>query len=239
MNSYEQEYDVKIMSLLTKGIAFIFKWVYLINCVLCAGFTIGLLAMYIVKGNDLSNALLTSMVESITPLKTSEILRFASIFGLPKMILASVAYGFANTVFYGLIYSLITKFTHIFDTIIDGNMFTKENIDIINGSLLQSFIIAFIKPLMIYAIYTSTKIIDLSYIDISAIIYVLIVYIAKLIFTKGYELNVSNNSKLKEISDIKARENEEKMAAFKELSKKRENKKSLKVAKKETKKKTK
>lgn len=237
MKTYEEEYDVKFMSLLIKGIAFIFRWVCLINCVLCAGFTIGLLVMYIVKGNELSLGLLSSMVESITKLQTTEIIDLVEAFGIPKMIVAALAYGFAHTVFYGLLHSLIAKFTNIFNTILDGNMFTKENLEIIDGAVLQSVIIAFVKPLMIYAIYISTRIFSLSDMDASAIVYLLAVYVAKLIFTKGYELAESNNSKLKEISDIKARENEEKMAVLKELSEKSE--KTKKTDKKQTKKITK
>lgn len=224
MKTYEEEYDIKIMSMLIKGMAFIFRWVCLINCILYAGFTVGLLVMYIVKGNNISISLLSSMVESITKFKMTEVIDLVEAFGIPKMMIAATAYGFAHTVFYGLLHSLITKFNTIFNTILEGNMFTKENLDIINGCLLQTFVIAFVRPLMIYAIYSSTKIFDLTDMDVSAIVYVLVIYIAKLVFTKGYELAESNNLKLKEISDIKARENEEKMAVIKELSEKSETK---------------
>lgn len=240
METYEQEYDVKFMSLFIKCIAFIFRWVCLINCILCAGFTIGLLVMYIVEGNNLSISILSSMVGAITKLTTTEVIDLVEAFGIPKMMIAAVSYGFANIVFYGLLHSLITKFTHIFNTIIDGNMFNKENIDIINGAVLQSIIIAFVRPLMIYAIYLSTKIFSITDIDASAVVYIIIVYVAKLVFTKGYELAESNNLKLKEISDIKARQNEEKIAVIRELSEKQENlskdhkKKAKKVTKKTT-----
>lgn len=237
METYEQEFDVKFMSVLIKCIAFIFRWICLINCILCAGFTIGLLVMYMVKGNSISISILSSMVEAITPLTTTEVIDLVEVFGIPKMMVAATAYGFAHIVFYGLLHSLITKFTHVFNTILDGNMFTKENVEIIDGAVLQSIIIAFVRPLMIYAIYSSTRIFSLTDMDTSAIVYILVVYVAKLVFTKGYDLSESNNSKLKEISDIKARENEEKIAVIRELSEKTE--KTQKAPKKGTKKVTK
>lgn len=215
----EQEYDVKFMSVFIKIIAIAFKWVCLINCVLCAGFSIGLLVMYMVRGNELSTTMLSVMVSSITKFKVSEVAGLVENFGIAKLLVATLGYGFAVCVYYGCLHSLVVKFLKVFESIINGDMFTKENVEIINSTVLQSIIIAFVIPLTICCVSSSTGILSLSDINISGVLYIFAVYIAKLIFTSGYELKEANNKKVREISDIKAEYAEEKIKMIKENSK--------------------
>ena len=216
----EQDYDVKFMSTFIKIVAIAFKWVCLINCVLCAGFSIGLLVMYMVKGNDLPITMLSAMVSSITKFGVQEVSGLVDNFGIAKLLVATLGYGFAVCVYYGCLHSLITKFLKIFESIIDGDMFNKENVAIINSTVLQSIIIAFVIPLTICCVSSSTGILSLSDINISGILYIFAVYIAKLVFTSGYELKLANNKKSREITEIKAEYTEEKIKMIKETTKK-------------------
>lgn len=232
----DQEYDVKFMSTFIKIIAIAFKWVCLINCVLCAGFSIGLLVMYMVKGNDLPPSMLSAMVSSITKFKVQEVSGLVENFGMAKLLVATLGYGFAVCVYYGCLHSLVSKFLKIFESIIGGDMFTKENVAIINNSVLQSIIVAFVIPLTICCVSSSTGILSLSDINVSGILYIFVVYIAKLVFTSGYELKESNNKNIREITNIKAEYAEEKIKNIKETTRKPATKKSAtkKVTKKTT-----
>lgn len=215
----EQDYDVKFMSTFIKIIAIAFKWVCLINCVLCAGFSIGLLVMFMVKGNDLPITMISVMVSSITKFEVQEVAGLVENFGIAKLLVATLGYGFAVCVHYGCLHSLLTKFLNVFDSIINGDMFTKENVAIINSSVLQSIIVAFVIPLTICCVSSSTGILSLSDINASGVLYIFVVYIAKLVFTSGYELKESNNNKVREITEIKAEYAEEKIKKIKESTK--------------------
>lgn len=236
----EQDYDAKFMSVFIRIMAIAFKWVCLINCVLCAGFSIGLLVMFMVKGNELPTSLLSVMVSSITKFDVSEVSGLVDNFGIAKLLVATLGYGFAVCVYYGCLHSLMVKFLRVFDSIVEGNMFTKENVEIINSTILQSIIIAFVIPLTICCVSSSTGILSLSDINISGILYIFAVYIAKLVFTSGYELNEANSKKVREITNIKAEYAEEKMKMIKENTKSATTKKTTekKAQKKTTKKAT-
>lgn len=215
----EKEYDVKFMSVFVRIVAIAFKWVCLINCVLCAGFSIGLLVMYMIRGNELPISIVSAMVSSITKFDVSEVAGLVDNFGIAKLLVATLGYGFAVCVYYGCLHSLVVKFLKIFDSIVEGDMFTKENVEIINSTILQSIIIAFVIPLTICCVSSSTGILSLSDINISGILYIFAVYIAKLVFTSGYELKEANSKKVREITNIKAEYAEEKMKMIKENTK--------------------
>lgn len=233
----EQDYDVKFMSVFIKIVAIAFKWVCLINCVLCAGFSIGLLVMYMVRGSELPTSMLSAMVASITKFNVSEVAGLVENFGIAKLLVATLGYGFAVCVYYGCLHSLITKALKIFDSIVEGDMFTKENVEIINSTVLQSIIIAFVIPLTICCVSSSTGIFSLSDINITGVLYIFAVYVAKLIFTSGYELKEANNKKVREISDMKAEYAEEKIKMIKDNTKSTTTKKKT-TTKKNTKKTT-
>ncbi len=224
----EQDYDVKFMSTFIKLIAIAFKWICLINCVLCAGFSIGLLVMFMVRGNDMPITMLSVMVSSITKFEVSQVPGLVENYGIAKLLVATLGYGFSVCVYYGVLHSLVTKFLHLFDSIIEGNMFNKENVVLINSSVLQSIIVAFVTPLTICCISSSTGILSLSDINVSGVLYIFVVYIAKLVFTNGYNLKEENNKKTHEITEIKAKSAEEKINLIKETTKNVETKKPVK-----------
>jgi hypothetical protein len=211
----EQEYDVKFMSVLIKTLAIAFKWICLINCVLCAGFSIGLLVMLMVKGNNIPSTMLSTMVSLITKFEYAEVSDLVEIYGLGKLMVATLGYGFAVSVYYGVLHSLLYKFIILFDSIIDGEMFNKENIKLINGSLLQAIIASFILPLTIAAIQFSTNVLSLTDINMSSILIIIVVYILKIIFTSGYELKNANNSKIRELNKLKANIESDKILTLK------------------------
>lgn len=230
---YSEEIDdKKILGSFIGVIISVFKWLCLILFVLNIGLTIGLGVMSLMKGTDMSNDLIVTMMGYLTYLKEAQILGFISRIGKVRVIMAGLGYGLATSISYGLSYVVVSKFQSIFKSIISGDMYTKENVKILNDALPLTCILAFAQPVIIYIIVETTHIFQLADINVSGISFIMATYILKLTFEKGYELAEKNIKYDKELSDMKAKESEIKIAELKkELAEK-------KAAKKETPKKT-
>ncbi|MDE6292152.1 MAG: hypothetical protein K2L98_00565, partial [Bacilli bacterium] len=194
---------------------------------------IGLIVMTLMKGTDMSNDLIVTMMSYITYLKSSQIISFINRVGKVRVIMAGLGYGIASSITFGLAYNIVSKFQNIFKSIITGEMYTKENVKILNEALPLTCIFAFAQPVIIYVIVETTHIFQLADINVSGIAFIMATYILKLTFEKGYELAEANIVYDKELSDIKAKESEAKMAEIKkELAEKKAN--ATKTSKKST-----
>lgn len=230
---YSEEIDdKKILGSFIGVIISVFKWLCLILFVLNIGLTIGLVVMALMKGADMSNDLIVTMMGYLTYLKEAQILGFISRIGKVRVIIAGIGYGLATSISYGLSYVVVGKFQSIFKSILTGDMYTKENVKTLNDALPLTCILAFAQPVIIYIIVETTHIFQLADINVSGISFIIATYILKLTFEKGYELAEKNIKYDKELSDMKAKESELKIEELKkELAEK-------KAAKKEQTKKT-
>lgn len=213
---YSEEIDdKKILGTFIGVVIAIFKWICLIFFVLNIGLTIGLLVMVLMKGVDMSNDLIVTMLGYISYLKETQILTFISRIGKVRVIVAGLGYGIATSITYGLSYVIVGKFQKIFKSIMTGDMYTKENVKDLNDALPLTCILAFAQPVLIYIIVETTNMFQLSDINVSGISFIMATYILKLTFEKGYELAEKNVKYDKELSDIKAHESEVKIAEIK------------------------
>lgn len=233
-------YEKNLMGNFIKILVYTLRWLSLALCVINVGLIIGLLVMLLIKGTNMSNEILSKMVNLITYMSEEEALTLISTQGMVKTIVATLAYGLSLSINYGVQYVLLNNFIKLLKTIIDGDMYTRENVKMINDSIPLSIILAFAQPVIIFVTIYSTGIFNYDDINVSGVAYICVAYLLKLIFEKGHELNRKNDRYNKEISDIKAREAElkietiKKEAEIKEL-KSQKKKAPAKVEKKETK----
>lgn len=228
MKKSDEAYEKNLVCNVINIVITIIKWLFLSVCVINAGLTIGLLVMVLVKGNSLPNTLLATMVNFMTSYSETEILALIQQLGSVKVIVAGVGYGFITSLTYGLLYNLVARFKILFASVVDGNMFTKENVKLINDALPLTLIVAFAQPVVMYCIIYATKVFGYEDINVSGITYIFVAYFLKLIFERGFEVEKKSIKYDKELSDYKAREGENKISALKKEIEAKETKKTTK-----------
>lgn len=213
-----------LMEILIKSLIYMFKWLSFCIFVFIGGLTVCLFVMYVIRGNDLPNTVMAKIFSYITMYDFDTSLDLIDSFGKLKVVVAGCGYGFGVSLTYLLIYMVVSKFIAIFNSIVRDNMFTKENLKLINEALPLSLFIAFLLPIIIFCANYSTGIFDYTQINMGGIIYICVAYILKVIFTKGYDLQKRNLKYSKEIAEVKIRENEKKVAKIKEEAKEKKQK---------------
>lgn len=208
-------YEKNLIGNFIKILIYTLRWLCLALGVINAGLLIGLAVILLVYGSDVSNEIVAKMMELLTYKTAEDALELIAVQGMVKTIVASFAYGLALTLNYAIEYLLLNNFTKLLKSIIDGNMFTKENIKMIYDSLPLSVILAFAQPVIIFVTIYSTNIFDYADINVSGIVFICVIYILKLIFEKGYELSIMNEKYNRQLSDMKVRESELKIEAIK------------------------
>lgn len=226
-------YEKNLVSVFINFLLYIFKWLCLCMCVISAAFTIGFIVMALFTKGTLDNSVICKMMEYIAGMGKDEVLLLVQQVGKTDVIVAGCGYGFINTLTFGITYSLVTKVRTLLESIFKGEMYTKANVDLINGALPYTLIIGFAPAVILYVIVEVTGVFTLSDIRVSGIIYMCIAYVLKLIFEKGYQIERANDRHEKAINDIKAREEELKMETLKTEAKMKELKAEAAAAKKE------
>ena len=117
--------DKRILGTFISVIISIFKWLCLILFVLNVGLTIGLLIMLIMKGDNMPNDLIVTMMGYLSYLNKFQILEYINKLGKVRVIMAGLGYGLASSITYGLAYNIVGKFQKIFKSIITGEMYTN------------------------------------------------------------------------------------------------------------------
>lgn len=223
----EDAYEKGLVSVLIYMILFIMKWLCLILGVIFAAVSIALAVMSLIKGADLPTSFLSKLVAFIGGFETDYVINAIEDLGAVKVEVAGIGYSFALSLIYCLSYVLISKFIKLYYSIFKGDMFTKENITLINGAIPISIIAAFAPAVIIYCIAEVIGVFTYQDIIIYGVLYICISYILKLIFEKGYENEMKNSRYDKQIANLKAQENELKMEVIKkeaELKAKKEKK---------------
>ena len=200
----KDNYEKWILSITIKSLLSVFSWLALLFCVISAGYTIGLLVMWLIKGGNLTNNIVTFFMQILSSYSNTEIVDLVKTVGVHKVALAGCGYGFAMTFTYSMLYILISRFKVLFDSIIEEKMFTKENTLLIDESIPITLLYALTQPVLVFIISSSTGVYDLNNVRISGIALVFIIFILKFIFDKGLEVT-KNNLKLERIEkDLKA-----------------------------------
>ena len=226
-------YEKNLISALINFLLYIFKWLCLCFCVVNVALTIGLIVLALFSHGDLANVVLGRMLNYIAGLEPDAVMDLVQSVGKVKVMVAGAGYGFASSLTFGITYVLVTKFKVLLDSIFKGEMYTKSNVELINGALPYTLILAFGPAVVMYVIVEMTNVFDLSKINVSGIIYVCICYVLKLLFEKGYSIERANDRHEKQINDIKAREEELKLETLKTEAELKELKAEATAARKE------
>lgn len=225
----------------------ILKWAFFALCIVSAAFTLGFLVMIIFRGDLINNTMIAKMYSWLTFTSESNALDLVTKCGVFNVGFTAIIYGVVATITNGILYNMFNKFIDILISIITGNMYTKDNIEILQKLFPSTFVLAFFKPIMIIILADTLGVLSTSSIRLSGLTYVFVVFLLKVIFEKGYELEKKNIKISTEISDYKAREAEIKMEELskdetirqlKKAVKSLETKEEKKVVKKATVKKT-
>lgn len=235
MRRKNDSYEKGLITNFIYFLLYVFKWLCLGMCVISVALTIGIIILSIISGNDLSNAVLSKMMNYISGMGEADVLSYITKVGTIKVIVAAAAYGFMQSLSYGIMYNLVCKFKVLLDSIITGEMYTLDNVKLLNKAVPLALILAFAPPVILYCTIESTGVFTHSDINVSGIIYLCIAYLLKLIFEKGYEVSRANLKYDKELSDVKAHESELKMEALKQQVELKELKREVALAKKEVK----
>ena len=211
----DEAYEKGLVSVLIYMVLYIVKWLCLMVGVVFAAITIALAVMSLLKGSDLPSAFLAQMVSFISGFELDKVTNLIQELGIVKVEVAGIGYSFALSLIYCLTYVLVAKFVKLFTSIFSGNMFTKENVLLINSTIPLSIIAAFAPAVIVYTIIEIIGVFTYENIIIHGVAFICISYILKLIFEKGYETEKKNARYDKQIADLKAQENELKMEAIK------------------------
>ena len=207
--------DKKFLGTFIRVIISIFKWLCLILFVLNIGLTISLFVMILMEGANIPNDLIVTMLGYLSYLNETQILDFVVQIGKVRVVVAGLGYGIASSITYGLAYNIMDKFQNIFKSIISGEMFTKENVKILNNTLPLTCLLAFAQPVIISIIIATLHVFQLSDINVSGITFIIATFILKLTFESGYDLASKNTLINRELSDVKAQESENQIAELK------------------------
>ena len=127
----------------------IVKWIFLIITVLMFGFTIGLIVSTVIYGTNLPLELLTKFTYVLLPYNNIDVQIFVNNYGMEKVLIASIGYGVAYSLYRLLFYILIVKSMKLFKNITIGEIFNKSSLDLITEMVSLSFMVSFIMPVML------------------------------------------------------------------------------------------
>lgn len=226
-------YEKNLVSVFINFLLYVFKWLCLGMCVVNAALTIGLIVMSLFSGGELANVVLAKMMGYISGLDGDSVLNLIQEVGKVRVIVAGAGFGFITTLVYGIAYNLVSRFKILLDSIFNGEMYTKANVDLINGAIPYTLIIAFAPAVILYVIIETTGVFTMADINVSGILYICVAYVLKLVFEKGYQIEKANDRHEKQLNDIKAREEELKMETLKNEAELKELKAEAEAAKKE------
>lgn len=186
----------------------ILKWSFFALGIISAAFTLGLIVMSIFRFDLITNTMIAKMFGWITFSSEEAALGLVNTNGLLNVQITAIVLGLASTITYGVLYKVFKNFIEILITIITGDMYTKDNVTKLQKLFPYTFVLAFLKPIIITILSDTVGVVSTSDINLSGLVYIFIVYLLKVVFEKGYELEKKTIKISNDLSDYKAREAE-------------------------------
>ncbi len=212
----KEENEYRFANYAIKCLAYILKWLFLICAVVNIALVVAVLVIAIFRIETVENVnMISELMELMTRYNISEINELINEVGFVKVVTGGVAIGLAHVINFVALYVLVSNFITIFSTFEEGNMYTKENVDIVNASLPFAFILTFTQPVIVFVTTFATGLYDATDINVSGLGVLIIVYISKLLFDKGYEISLKKDKANKELSEQKLKLSEAKMEELK------------------------
>lgn len=238
----------------------IMKWLLFIYTIITLGFTLGLLVVAVINGNNLSPDLVVKFTDVMVPYKGDEIKLFIDNYGMNKVLIASIGYGVAHSLTTMLYYILMIKIVPFFKRITLGELYNKSAKTDLDEIISISFMATFAMPIMLFIISTTTNIFTDAYIKtgFGGLFILIFAFILKIVIersstmiknTKRYDQliddykadiddlkiqSIKREAELKELKKVVNEYKAAKRAAKKEVVKKPATKKATSTAKKRT-----
>ena len=198
-----------------KFMAYVFKWLMFMACVIFLGLTIGLIIISIIVNEDLLSESVGPIIAIITSLDKVRVVDAVQTLELSKLILATSGYGLVLSITYGAIYSLMVKFIKIIESIERDELYSKENSKLLEDIIPMSILISFALPVTVYFISISIGLFNENDMNFIGVLFLCVAFIVKVLFDKGFEYKKLNDKYKKEINDLKAKESDLIMSTIK------------------------
>lgn len=235
----DDEYGKNIMNFAIKLVAYILKWLFLIAAVVSISLVIALGVVIILRNKAIIDSHLYNFITLITRYDITEIDALVNSNGILRVVTGTFAIGLSKIINYIILYVLASNFLTVFKSISAGQIYTKENINVINDSLPLSVILTLSQPVIIFITSYATGMYTTTDINISGLGVLMAVYILRVLFVEGYTISVKGQKASRELSDQKALIEEAKIKALKKKAEEKETtKKTRTTTKKATTKKT-
>ena len=208
-------YENKLVLSFIDFVLFIMKWISLSICVVISALTIGLLIMNLIENATTPSNFFISMVSAITSYSFVDASNVIELIGKTKALIGTVGLGFAVSVNYALLYMITTDFRVVFKSFANGNIYTKDNILILERIIPKTLLLAFFLPVIKFFLVISVGMLDFADVNVSGLLFVFIAVIIKMLLENGYNLSKELDKKDLELSDLKASKTEEVIADMK------------------------
>lgn len=219
INKETRQTLVDVIEFMTKFIVHILKWCCLLAAVTFGGLTIGYLIIAVIRNVDLANTMIAKMTSYITFYNYDEAIMYINSRGAANVIVASLAYGFAHSLTYAIMYYILDKYLGLFKKIKNTKVFTKENLDTVRNCVYLSLVCSIVNPLIITVAFLSTQMLGTDHINFNGLFYVIISYTIFLIYKEGYKLEKENIDLKKSLSDKTIKETDKKIEKVKKETK--------------------
>lgn len=212
----EVEYEYKMTNYAIKGIAYVLRWLFLIAAIVNVAFVVAIIVISIFKLETVDNInMISQLMAFMTHYDIIEINELLRDLGLIKVVTGGIAIGLTHVINFIVLYVLASNFITVFSSFDKETMFTKENVNIVNSSVPFAFILTFTQPVIVFVTSFATGLYDSSDINVSGLGVLIIAYVLKILFNKGYEVSLKKDKVTKELSEQKAEFEEAKMKALK------------------------
>lgn len=222
-------YENKLVLSFIDFVLFIMKWISLSICVVISSLTIGLIVMNLIENSSIPSNFFISMVSAITSYSFADASELVGLIGKTKALIGTVGLGMAFSVNYALLYMITTDFRVVFKSFANGNIYTKDNVLIVERIIPKTLLLAFLLPIIKFFLVISVGMLDFADVNASGLLFVFIAVVIKMLLENGYNLSKELDKKDLELSDLKAFKTEEVISDMKkDLKLEKEEKKKTK-----------
>ena len=208
----------------------IVKWIVLIFAVLTAGLTIGLIVTTVLYGNNITVDNIKLFTSFLLPYSDVEVKTFVTLYGMEKVLIASLGYSVASVISKILLYALMVKSIKLFEAITIGDVFSKKTVSLSGEIISISFMATFLMPIILFIISTTTSLFNDLFlsVDFSGLFFLVGALVVNIILTRGESIVRVNNKYDRTIDDYKADIDELKIQSIKREAELKELKKLVK-----------
>lgn len=231
-------YENKVVLGFIDFILFIVKWLALCLCVIYTALTIGLVVMNIIENSPEASTFFLSMVSSITTYSFNEASVVVNNIGKMHLLIGTIGLGVIFSLNYLLLYMISTRAIKLFKSFSIGDIYSKENLTLVDKIIAFALIYAFLLPIVKYFFMIFIGMPDFANSSSIGLIFIILAVIVKMLLESGYNIQVKLNRVTLELSDIKASEEEKNVENIKSEVKQKEEKKVNKNYKRKQTKKT-